>query len=83
MLLKVFRPKLIDYINISKVLDNYRRRCKCTSGEIIDIKYIRYVSPFSFLPFLFNPVPNFSLIPHVRKISEPPPRGHLSKFKIC
>ena len=33
MLLKVFRPNLIDYINLSKVLDNYTRRCKCTSGE--------------------------------------------------
>ena len=32
MFLKVFRPNLIDYINLSKVLDNYRR-CKCTSGE--------------------------------------------------
>ena len=25
MLLKVFRPNLIDYINLSKVLDNYTR----------------------------------------------------------
>ena len=33
MLLKVLRPKLIDYINLSKVLDNYTRRCKYTSGE--------------------------------------------------
>ena len=33
MLLKVFRPNLIDYINLSKVLDNYTRRCKCTSAE--------------------------------------------------
>ena len=33
MLLKVFRPNLIDNINISKVLDNYTRRCKCTSGK--------------------------------------------------
>ena len=33
MLLKVFRPNLIDYINLSKVLDNYTGRCKCTSGE--------------------------------------------------
>ena len=32
MLLKVFRPNLIDYINLSKVLDNYMRRCRCTSG---------------------------------------------------
>ena len=32
MLLKIFRQKLIDYINLSKVLDNYMRRCKCTSG---------------------------------------------------
>ena len=63
MLLKVFRPKLIDYINISKVLDNYRRRCKCTSGEIIDIKYIRYVSPFSFLPFLIQPSTKFFINP--------------------
>ena len=33
MLLKVFRPNLIDYINQSKVLDNYTKRCKCTSGK--------------------------------------------------
>ena len=33
MLLEVFRPNLIDYINLSKVLDNYTRGCKCTSGE--------------------------------------------------
>ena len=33
MILKVFRPNLIDYINLSKVLDNYSRRCKCTSGK--------------------------------------------------
>ena len=33
MLLKAFRPNLIDYINLSKVLDNYTRRRKCTSGE--------------------------------------------------
>ena len=33
MLLKAFRPNLIDYINLSKVLDNYMRRRKCTSGE--------------------------------------------------
>ena len=33
MLLKVFRPNLIDYINLSKVVDNYTRRCKCTSEE--------------------------------------------------
>ena len=33
MLLKVFSPNLIDYINLYKVLDNYTRRCKCTSGE--------------------------------------------------
>ena len=32
MFLKVFRPNLIDYINLSKVLDNYRK-CKYTSGE--------------------------------------------------
>ena len=32
MLLKVFRHNLIDYVNLSKVLDNYER-CKCTSGE--------------------------------------------------
>ena len=31
MLLKVFRPNLIDYTNLSSVLDNYTRRC--TSGE--------------------------------------------------
>ena len=34
MLLKVFRPNLIDYINLSKVLDSYMRRCRCTSGEL-------------------------------------------------
>ena len=35
MLLKVFRPNLIGYINLSKVFDNYMymRRCKCTTGE--------------------------------------------------
>ena len=33
MLLKVFRPNLMDYIDLSKVLDNYMRKCKCTSGE--------------------------------------------------
>ena len=33
MLLKVFRLNLIDYKNLSKVLANYTRRCKCTSGE--------------------------------------------------
>ena len=33
MLLNVFRPNLVDYINLSKGLGNYRRRCKCTSGE--------------------------------------------------
>ena len=33
MLLKVLRPNLIDYINLSKVLADYMRRCKCTSGE--------------------------------------------------
>ena len=33
MLLKVSRPNLIDYINLSKVLDNYMRRRKCSSGE--------------------------------------------------
>ena len=33
MLLKVLRPNLIDYINLSKVLDNCTRRCNCTSGE--------------------------------------------------
>ena len=33
MLMKVFRPHLIDSINLSKVLDNYTRRCKYTSGE--------------------------------------------------
>ena len=32
MLLKVFRPNLIDYINLSKVLDNYTRRCKWNRG---------------------------------------------------
>ena len=30
----IFRPNLIDYINLSKALDNYTSRCKCTSGEI-------------------------------------------------
>ena len=25
--------KLIDYINISKVLGNYMSRCKCTGGD--------------------------------------------------
>ena len=34
MLLKVFSPNFIDYINLSKVLDNYMRRCICTSGEL-------------------------------------------------
>ena len=24
---------MIDYINLSKVLDNYIKRCKCTGGE--------------------------------------------------
>ena len=33
MLPKVFRPNLIVYINLSKVFDNYTRRCECTSGE--------------------------------------------------
>ena len=33
MLLKMFRPNLIDYINLSRVLDNYTRSCKCTSRE--------------------------------------------------
>ena len=37
MLLKeltyIFRPNLIHYINISKVLDNYMSRCKCTGGN--------------------------------------------------
>ena len=33
MLLKVFKPNLMDYINLSKILDNCTRRCKCTSGE--------------------------------------------------
>ena len=32
MLLKEFRPNLIDYINLFKVLDNYMRRCNCTGG---------------------------------------------------
>ena len=26
----IFRPNWIDYINLSKVLDNYMSRCKCT-----------------------------------------------------
>ena len=34
MLLKVFRPNLIDVINLSKVLDNYTKRCKYTSGDL-------------------------------------------------
>ena len=34
MLLKVFRQNLIDYINLSKVVDNYTKRCKCTTGEL-------------------------------------------------
>ena len=33
MLLKAFKPNLIDYINLSKILDNYVRRCKCTGGD--------------------------------------------------
>ena len=33
MLLHVFRPNLIDYFNLSKVLDKYSRMCKCTSWE--------------------------------------------------
>ena len=33
MLLKVFRPNLIDNIDLSKVLDDYTRRWKCTSGK--------------------------------------------------
>ena len=33
MLLKGFRPNLIDCINLPKVLNNYMRRCKCTGGE--------------------------------------------------
>ena len=31
--LHIFRPKLIAYINLSKVLDNYWSRCKCTGGD--------------------------------------------------
>ena len=34
MFLKVFRTNLIDYINLSKMLDKYTRGCKCTSGEL-------------------------------------------------
>ena len=30
--LHILRPNLIDYINLSKVLDSYMRRCKCTGG---------------------------------------------------
>ena len=33
MLLKAFKPNLIDYINLSKILDNYMRRCKCAGGD--------------------------------------------------
>ena len=33
MPLKEFRPNLIDYINLSKVLDNYMSRCKCSGGD--------------------------------------------------
>ena len=37
MLLKdlhIFRPNLIDYINLFKVLDNYMSRCKCAGGHL-------------------------------------------------
>ena len=31
--LHIFRPVWIDYINLSKFLDNYLSRCKCTGGD--------------------------------------------------
>ena len=61
MLLKIlriyiFRPNLIDYINISKVLDNYMSRCKCTGGDsrcgiglVGDISFsLKNISRYSF-----------------------------------
>ena len=36
MLLKeihIFRPNLIAYINLSKVLDNYMSRCECSGRD--------------------------------------------------
>ena len=32
--LNICRQNLIDHINLSKVLDNYMSRCKCTGGNL-------------------------------------------------
>ena len=48
MLLKVFRPNLIDYINLSKVLDNYTRRCKWTEGTQPRVGLVCGVGGISF-----------------------------------
>ena len=29
----IYRPNLIAYINLYKVLDNYMSRCECTVGD--------------------------------------------------